>query len=118
MPAKGDPQVADALCIITSPVAGLCCQVKTRQSAQPEKPEVQKTSEPSSCRVWVLAAVADCDWSREATVDDILSSFPPPTEFSSSEIVPEPSDQDSAAMLQVSGDLTKMITAFARIGCT
>ena len=77
MPAKGDPQLVDALCIMTSLLAALCCQVKAPQSAQPEKPEVPTTSEPFSCSVRVLAAVTDCDRTKEAMVDDIPSFFFP-----------------------------------------
>ena len=113
MPAKGDPQLVDALCIMTSSLAALCCQVKAPQSAQPEKLEVPTTGEPCRCSVRVLAAVLDCDRTKEAMVDDIhsfLFSFPFPTQ-------PEPSDQCHAAQLQVSGDLTNMIAACARIGC-
>ena len=47
MPAKGDPQLVDALCIMTPLLAGLCCRMKAPQSASPEKPEVPTTSEPS-----------------------------------------------------------------------
>ena len=77
MPANGDPQLVDALCIMTSLLAGLCCQVKAPQSAQPEKPGVPTTSEPSSCSVQVLAAVTDCTRTEEAMVDDIPSFFLP-----------------------------------------
>ena len=73
MPAKGDPQLVHALCIMTSLLPGLCCQVKVPQSAHPEKPEVPTTSEPFSCSVWVLAAVTDCDRTKEAMVDDLPS---------------------------------------------
>ena len=113
MPAKGDPQLVDALCIMTSLLAGLCCQVKAPQSAQPEKPKVPTTGEPCRCSVRVLAAVTDCDRTKEVMVDDIPSFFFP-FPFP---IQPEPSDQGPAAQLQVSGDLTKMIAACARIGC-
>ena len=113
MPAKSDPQLVDALCIMNSLLAGLCCQVKAPQSAEPESPEVPTTTEPFSCSVRVLAAVTDCDRSKEVMVDDIPSFFfPVPLP-----IQPEPSDQGTAAQLQVSGDLTKMIAACARIGC-
>ena len=57
--------------------AGLCCQVKAPQSAQPDKPEVPTTSEPFSCSVRVLAAVTDCDRTKEAMVEDIPSFFFP-----------------------------------------
>ena len=77
MPAKGDPQLVDALCIMTSLLAGLCCQVKAPQSAQPEKPEVPTTSEPCHCSVRVLAAVTDCDRTKEVMVDDIPWFFFP-----------------------------------------
>ena len=70
MPAKGLPQLVDGLCIMTFLLAGLCCQVKAPQSAQPEKPEVPTTSEPFSCSVRVLAAVTDCDQTKEAMVND------------------------------------------------
>ena len=73
MPAKGEPQLVDVLCILTSLLAGLCCQVKALESAQPEKPEVPTTIEPFSCSVRVLAAVTDCDRTKEAMVDDIPS---------------------------------------------
>ena len=63
--------------MMTSLLAGLCCQVKAAQSAQPEKPEVPTTSEPCRCSVRVLAAVTDCDRTKEAMVDDIPSSFFP-----------------------------------------
>ena len=113
MPAKGDPQLVDTLCITTSLLAGLCCQVKAPQSAQPGKPEVPTTGEPCCCSVRVLPAVLDCDRTKEPMVDDIhsfLFPFPFP-------IQPEQSDQGPAAQLQVPGDLTKMIAACARIGC-
>ena len=113
MPAKGDPQLVDALCIMTSLLAGLCCQVKAPQSAQPEKPEVPTTGEPCRCSVRVLSAVTDCDRTKEVMVDNIPSFFFP-FPFP---IQPEPSDQGPAAQLQVSGDLTKMIADCARIGC-
>ena len=77
MPAKSDPQLVDALCIMTSLLAALCCQVNAPQSAQPEEPEVPTTSEPFSCSVRVLAAVTDCDRTKEAMVDDIPSLFFP-----------------------------------------
>ena len=77
MPAKGDPQLVDALCIMTSLLARFCCQVKAPQSAQPEKPEVQTTSELFSCSVRVLAAVTDRDRTKEVIVDDIPSFFFP-----------------------------------------
>ena len=77
MPAKGDEQLVDALCIMTSLLAGLCCQVKAPQSAQPEEPEGPTTSEPFSCCVWVPAAVTDCDPTKEAMVDDLPSFFFP-----------------------------------------
>ena len=67
----------DALCILTSLLAGSCCQVKAPQSAQPEKPEVPTTSEPFSCSVRALAAATDCDRTKEAMVDDIPSFFFP-----------------------------------------
>ena len=113
MPAKGDPQLVDALCIVTSLLAGLCYQVKAPQSAQPEKPEVPTTGEPCRCSVRVLAALLDCDRTKEAMFDNIhsfLFPFPLP-------IQPDPSDQVPAAQLEVSGDLTKMIAACARICC-
>ena len=75
MPAKGDPQLPDALCIMTSLLAGLCYQVKAPQSAQPEIPEVPTTSESFSCSVRSLAAVTDCDRTKEVMVDDIPSFF-------------------------------------------
>ena len=118
MPAKGHPQLLDALCIMTSLLAALCCQVKAPQSAQPEKPEVPTTSEPFRGSVRVLAAVNNCDRTKEGMVDDIhcfLFSFP--AVLSSPDIQPEPSDQSPAAQLQVSGDLTKMIAAFVTKGC-
>ena len=113
MPAKGNPQLVDALCVMTSLFDGLCYQVKAPQSTQPEKPELPTTSEPFSCSVRVLAAVTDCERTKEAMVDDI-HSLPFPFPFS---IRPEPSDQGPGAQLQVYGDLTKMIAACARIGC-
>ena len=58
---------------MTSLLSGLCCQVKAPESAQPEKPEVPMTSEPFSCSVRVLAAVTDCDRTKEAMVDDFHS---------------------------------------------
>ena len=98
---------------MTSLLAGLCCQVKAPQFAQPEKPEVPTTSEPFSCSVRVLAAVTDCDRTKEVMVNDIPSFFSPfPFPFQ-----PELSGQGPAAQWQVSGDLTKMIAACARIGC-
>ena len=87
MQAKSDPQLVDALCSMTSPSARLCCQVKAPKSAQLEKPEVQATSEPFSCSVRVLAAVTDCDRTKEAMVDDIPSFF-----------FPFPSEHERAAM--------------------
>ena len=39
--------------------------------------EVPTTSEPCSCIVWVVAAVTDCDRTKEATVDDLPSFFFP-----------------------------------------
>ena len=112
MPATGDPQLVDALCIMTPLLAGLCYQVKAPQSAQPEKPEVPTTSEPFSCSVRVLAAATNSDRTKEVMVDAIPSFFFP----SPFPIQPEPSDQSPAARLQVSGDLTKMIAACARMG--
>ena len=81
MPAKGDPQLVDALCIMMSLLAGLCCQVKAPRSAQPEKPEVPTTGEPCRCSVRVLAAVTDCDRTKEVMVDDIPSFFFPPLSY-------------------------------------
>ena len=83
MPAKGDQQLLHALRIMTSLLAGLCCQVKACHSAQPEKPEVPRTDEPFRCSVRVLAAVMDCDRTKEAMVHDIHSflSFPHCTFF-------------------------------------
>ena len=62
---------------MTSLLAGLCPQVKAPQSAQPEKPEVPTTREPFSCSVRVLAAVTDCDRTKEAMVDNIPCFFFP-----------------------------------------
>ena len=67
----------NALCIMTSLLDGLCCQVKASQSAQPEKPEVPTTGEPRRCSLRVLAAVLDYDRTKEAMVDDIHSFFSP-----------------------------------------
>ena len=75
--SKGQPTAVDALCIMTSLLAGLWCQGKAPQSAQPEKAEVPTTCEPFSCSVRVLAAVTDCDRTNEAMVDDIPPFFFP-----------------------------------------
>ena len=61
----------DAVCIMTSLLAGLCYQVKAPHSGQPEKPEVSTPGEPFRCNVRVLAAVTDCDRTKEAMVHDI-----------------------------------------------
>ena len=101
------------------PLGLVCCHVKALQSPQPEKPEVPTTSEPFPFSLQFVAAVTDCHRTKEAMVDDILSFlFPFRTVLSSSDILLEPSDQGPAAQLQVPGDLTKMVTALARIGCT
>ena len=103
---------------MTSLLAGLYCQVKAHQSAQQEKPEVPTTGEPFRCSVRVLAAMTDCHRSKKVMVDDIHSFlFPFCTVLSSSDIRKELSDQGPVAELQVSGNLTQMISAFARIAC-
>ena len=62
----------------------------------------------------VLAAGTDWDQTKEAMVDETLSSpFPTPTVLHSPDIRREPSDQGPAAQLQVSQDMTKMIAVFA-----
>ena len=97
MPAKCDPQLVDALCIMASLLAGLWCQVKAPQSTQPENPEVPTMAEPFCCSVQVLAAVTDCDRTKEAIVDDIHSFFFAfPTVLSPSDILQEPSNQGPA----------------------
>ena len=116
---RGDPQLVDALCIMTSLLAGLCHQVKAPHSVQPEKnsawPEVPGTGEPIRSHLRVPAAGTDWDQTKEAMVDETLSSlFPTPPLLPSPDIRQEPSDQGPAAQLQVSGDLTKMIAVFAR----
>ena len=78
---EGDPQLVDALCIMTSLLPGLCHQVKAPHPVQPEKhsawPEVPTTGEPIGSHLRVLAAGTDCDQTKEAMVDEILSSpFP------------------------------------------
>ena len=117
-PTSGDPQLVDALCIMTSLLAGLCHQVEAPVSVQPEKhsawPEVLTTGEPIRLQLRVPAAVTDWEQTKEAMVDDTLSSlFPTPTVLPSSDIRQEQFDQGPAAQLQVSGDLTKMIAFFA-----
>ena len=117
-PTRGDPQLVDALCIMTSLLAGLCHQVKATHAVQPEKdsawPEVPTTGEPIGSHLRVLAAGTDCDQTKEAIVDKTASSlFPTPTVLPSPDIWQEPSDQGPAAKLQVSGNLTKMIAVFA-----
>ena len=78
---------------MTSLLAGLCCQVKVPLSAQREKAEVPTTIEPFSCCVRVLAAVTDCDGTKEAMVDDNHSFlFPSQTVLSSPDIQIEPFD--------------------------
>ena len=117
-PTRGDPQLVDALCIMTSLLAGLCHQVKAPHSVQPEKhsawSEVPTTGEPIRSLPSVPAPGTDWDQTKEAMVDETLSSlFPTPTVLPSPDIRQEPSDQGSAAQLQVSGDLMKMIAVFA-----
>ena len=51
--------------------------MKAPQSTKPEKPELPTTSEPFGYSVRVLAAVTDCDQTKEAMVDDIPSFFFP-----------------------------------------
>ena len=121
---RDDPQLVDALCIMTFLLAGLCHQVKAPYSVQPERhsawPEVPTTGEPIGSHVRVPAAGTDWDQTKEAMVGETLSSlFPTPTVLPSPDIRQEPSDQGPAAQLQVSWDLTKMIAVFApRIGWT
>ena len=117
-PTRGHPQLVDALCIMTSLLAGLCHQVKAPHSVQPEKhsawPEVPTTGEPIGSHLRVPAARTDWDQTKEAMIDETLSSlFPTPTVLPSPDIRQKPSDQGPAAQLQVSGDLTKMIAVFA-----
>ena len=63
MPTRGAPQLVDALCIMTSLLAGLCHQVKTPHSYQPEEhsawPEVPTTGEPIRSLQRVRAAGTD-----------------------------------------------------------
>ena len=118
-PTRGDQQLATpTLCIMMSLLAGLCHQMKAHHSAPPEKhsawPEVQTSGEPIRLQLRVPAAGTGLDETKEAMVDEIVSSlFPTPTVLPSPEIRQEPSDQGRAAQLQVSGDLTKMIAVFA-----
>ena len=117
-PTRGDPQLVDAQCIMTCLLAGLRHQAKAPHSVQPEKhsawPEVPTTGEPIRLQLRVPAAGADWDQTKEAMVDETLSSlFPTPTVLPSPDIQQELSDQGPAAQLQVSGDLTKMIAVFA-----
>ena len=72
----------------------------------------------STCSVRFLAAVTDCDRTKEAMVDNMHSfSFPFRTVFSSPDILQQPSDQGPAAQFQVPGDFSKVITDFPRIVC-
>ena len=72
------------------------------------------TGEPIGSRLRVPAAGTDWHQTKEAMVDETLSSlFPTPTVLPPPDIRQEPSDQGPAAQLQVSGDLTKMIAVFA-----
>ena len=108
----------DALCIMTSLLAGLCHQVKAPHSVQPEKPsawpEVPTTGEPIGSHLRVPAAGTDWDQTKEAMVDETLSSlFPTPTVLPFPDIRQDPSDQGPPAQLQVSEDLTKAIAVFA-----
>ena len=117
-PTRGDPQLVDALCIMASLLAGLCHQAKVPHSVQPEKhsawPEVPTTGEPIGSHPRVPAAGTDWDQTKEAMVNETLSSlFLTPTVLPSPDIRPELSDQGPAAQLQVSGDLTRMIAVFA-----
>ena len=73
----------DALCIMTSLLADLCHQVKAPHSVQPEThsawPEVPTTGEPIRSHLRVPAAGTDWDQTKEAMVDETLSSlFPNP----------------------------------------
>ena len=77
MPATGNPELVDALYIMTFLLARLCRQVKAPRSAQAEKPQVPTTSEPFRCSVRVVAAVTECEQTKEAMVDDIPSFLPP-----------------------------------------
>ena len=115
---RGDPPLVDALCIMTSLLAGLCHQVKDPHLVQPEKHsawfEVPTPGEPLRLHLRVPAAGTDWDQTKEAMVDETLSSpFPTPPVPPSPDIWQEPSDQGPAAQLQVSGDFTKMIAVFA-----
>ena len=70
--------------------------------------------EPIRLQLRVPAAGTDWDLTKEAMFDETLSSlFSAPTVLPSPDIRQEPSDQGSAAQLQISGDLTKMIAVFA-----
>ena len=118
MPTRGNPQLVDALCIMTSLLAGLCHQAKGPHSVLPEKhsalPEVPTTGEPSRLQLRVPAPGTDWDQTKQEMVDEILSSlFSTPSVLPSPDIRQEPPDQGPAAQLQVSRDLTKMIAVFA-----
>ena len=96
----------DALCIMTSLLAGLCPQVTAPHSVQPEKhsawPEVRTTGELIRSHLRVPAASTDWDQTKEAMVDETPSSlFPTPPVLPSRDVWQEPSDQGSAAQLQV-----------------
>ena len=61
------------------PRGWIVLSVKAPQSFQQEIPEVPTTTERFFCSVRVLAAVTDCDQTREAMVNDIPSfRFPSP----------------------------------------
>ena len=76
-PTRGDPQLVDALCIMTSLLAGLCLQMKAPHSVRPEKhsawPEVPTTGESIRSQLRVPAAGTDWDQTNEAMVDEALS---------------------------------------------
>ena len=55
------------------PCGWIVLSVKAPQSFQQEIPEVSTTTEPFFCSARVLAAVTDCDQTREAMVNDIPS---------------------------------------------
>ena len=115
-PARGNPQLLDALCIMTSLLAGLCHQGQAAHSVQPGKnsawPELPTTGEPIRWQLRVPAPSTDWDQIKEAMVDETL---PPSysTVLPLPDILQELSDQGPAAQLQVSADLTKMIAVSA-----
>ena len=117
-PTQGDPQLVQTLCIMISLLAGVCHQVKACHSVQPHKHSawlaVPTTVEPIERPLSVLAAGTDWDRTKEAMVDETLSSlFPIPIVLPSPDVLQEPSDQGPAAQLRVSSYLTKMIAVFA-----